>query len=489
VARRPFSGTPADYFIDANGAPQPGRDGGGAIIASATVWTAQTGGTQVTDLQTAAGVAISGGVLVPDQTGRLAPFLGPTDGTAKLWLDAGAGRILMLATDDPDRLTIVEATGGTSVSSPPPATAVVYSAGFRASRPATNAGAFSWTCDGAADQTEINAAITAVAAEGGGKVVLLGSAFTISGAILLRTGVSLQGEGLGTVIRPSGNFQTGMVMLFDNTAHATHLSGMTLDGNGFEVHGIHYLANGGQVFTASPSTNPDPAHTIRDMNIMQCGSATFAGHGILLAGSNLRAGKYSDIRLLANTGCNVWVNGAVDSHFTNIEGGSAGSGGPAPATTSTAPVGVGFYMGAGDNCMVTACKMWFSRHAGFYVRGTRNGFTACQSQDNYGHGFQVAFGKNSFVNCHADSNGQGVDTRGRDGFNVTSDLNTLVGCMAYDRLQGDHTWVQQNGFSFTSGFANGRVVGCVTYQNAIASVSGAAAASTTVDVRGDAAGN
>lgn len=391
------------------------------------------------------------------------------------------------------------ASGGSGGAAPAvrAAQAVVYASTVPAAlRPAASDPAqFVWVCDGTADQDEINAAITAIGAQG--KVQLVGSLFTITGSILLTTGVWLAGEGLGTEIKAGSSFNAGMIMLADNTVHATTLSHLSLHGNGQAVHGLHYIANGGKVFTSPPSTNPDPSHVVDSLYIRSCGTATFAGHGMLLEGGDLRSCKYSNIRILGCRGCGVWIKGAADSHFTDIEVGSSGSGGPAYSASQTAPVGHGFFVN-GANMMFTACKAWYARGAGFYNVGTRNGYTNCQAQDNYSHGFHVAWGKSSFVNCHADSNGQGNGatvggaTLGRAGFYISTDLVIVTGCMSYDKAQSDTPWEQQWGFQLTSGVVNSRITSCITYGNGVTTVGGSltgtAGAGTVVDIQADSSG-
>lgn len=399
------------------------------------------------------------------------------------------GKAVMTATDAAAARSAIgaAATGsGGSGASYPGATAYVYASSFP--YPGT-AGAYVFVCDGTNDEVEINNAITAVAGNGGGKVQLVGTGFNISGSILMKTGIWLNGGGLGCIIKAASGFGAGMIQLFDNTVHATKLSDLTLDGNSQAVTaGVYYSLTGGQVFTSSPSTNPDPGNIIDSLYITQVGTSTVAGHGMRIAGPNNRAGKYANIRILGASGCGVWVDGAVDSHYSNIEIGSSGSGGPAYSITATAPVGHGFFVSQGDNNMFVNCKAWYSRGAGFYNRGSRNGYVNCQAQDNYSYGFQGYYGKASYVGCQADSNGQalGANGLGTSGFYISSDSNIVSGCMGYDR--GGQAWVQQYGFQFSSGMVNSRVVGCVTYGNAAGSVTGTAGTGSTTDVAADANG-
>lgn len=377
-------------------------------------------------------------------------------------------------------------TGGTTtVQGAPPATAVVYSSAFPYYKPsATDTAHYSWVCDGTSDEAEINAAIAAVAAQGGGKVKLLGDSFSIAGTIQLKTGVWLDGSGLGCIITAAGPFTGGMVSLYDNSVHLTTLSNLTLEGNNQDVGGgVYYSATGGQAFSSAPASNPDPAHRIENLYIQAIGTSTSAGHGMYLGGANLRAGKYTNIRIQSVTGCGIWLDGSVDSHFENIEIGSSGSGGPAASLSSTAPVGVGFY-NSGANHMVVNCKTWYSRSVGFYNHGVRNSYANCQAQDNYSHGYQDAYGKCSFVGCHADSNGQ---TAASAGFYLAAVSSSLVGCLSYDR--GGQGWTQAYGFQYTSSFQYSRITGCVTYGNSGSSKSGTAGVGTTVDIQADSAGN
>ena len=509
AVRRPYAGTGDAYIIDTEtGVPLAGRDGGGNVVVSGKAYTAATGGSVVTDLTNLDGSPITGGVLVPDQYGRIPRFNGPNNDAARLWLDFGspAGRVQLLATDLPERVAALEdGGGGGSAVAQPPAVAIVYSANYRGSRPATNTGQYQWTCDGTSDQTEINAAIAAANAKGGGRILLLGPTFDISGSIQLRTNTHLDCS--HAVITATSNFQGGMIVLFDQNTHRTTLTHFNLAGEGKEVHGIFYTLNTGQNFsdtagiTAVPDTNPDPAHVIHDGNIRGCGSSTWAGHGMLMRGGNLRAGKYSVIRIQNSTGCNVWVDGSVDSHYTDIEVGSAGSGGPSNtyATSSTAPVGHGFYIG-GDQNSFSTCKAWFSRGAGFYGRAVRTRLSGCEAQDNYSHGFHIQFGKSQLSNCSSDSNGQWQDLvddpapgRGSAGFYFAGDSTVVSGCLSFDRLSAEHNaktghngWQQLYGFQWGgTGFKRSRVTGCVTYDNQTSSVTGTFGAGTTVDVCAD----
>jgi glycerophosphoryl diester phosphodiesterase len=90
---------------------QYGSDGGAVVTdsdgdiqaaRSATVWTAKSGGSQVTDILTLAGVP-TGGNVVTDSLGRLA-FQGPDSVTATLWWDSAGGTRWAVLPTETDRI-------------------------------------------------------------------------------------------------------------------------------------------------------------------------------------------------------------------------------------------------------------------------------------------------------------------------------------------------------------------------------------------------
>ncbi len=83
-----------------------------------------------------------------------------------------------------------------------PIVAKVYASDAPNKPSATDATNWVWLCDGTADETEINAAITAVNAAGGGKVELSEGTFILSDSVVPLAKVTLQGAGkLVTIIR------------------------------------------------------------------------------------------------------------------------------------------------------------------------------------------------------------------------------------------------------------------------------------------------
>lgn len=380
------------------------------------------------------------------------------------------------------------------------ATAIVYGSTVpSAIKPsATDTSKYLWVCDGTADESEINAAITAVNALGGGMVQLVGESFSLSSSILMRTGVYLRGESIGCEVK-AATTMTAMIQLYDDgthTTHATEVSHMFLNGNSQNTHGIYYNNYGAaQAFNSQPNTNPDSVHRIHNLFIRYMGNGTFAGHGIILWDYSIRASIIRDIRIQTCTGCGI-IDGAADSHFENVEVGSSGSGGPtwsegttpSGATPTFDAVGMGFAVYSG-NSMFANCKAWYSRGHGFYTKTQSIQFTNCQAQDCYRDGFKDTGGRNTYSNCEADSNNQAngagnVNGTTYAGFRFSGSSVQAVGCLSFDRGQG---WTQAYGIVVSSGATYSYIQG-VTKANLTAGLSNAAPTGSTVTVVSDSGG-
>lgn len=82
MTRRMYGGTPGDYYADVNGIPVP--------FVSGTVWSAVTGGSQVTDLQDVTGAPTQ--YATADMFGGFR-FYGPDHYTKPLWVQAPGGSL------------------------------------------------------------------------------------------------------------------------------------------------------------------------------------------------------------------------------------------------------------------------------------------------------------------------------------------------------------------------------------------------------------
>lgn len=190
MARHLFGGSPADFAMEKVGLNlllRPESDG--------TVWDAAEGGTQITDLLDLTGAPTT--TITSDSDGAVA-FYGP-DTVTSLYVDFGYGRRYCLVAVDigevlathlalggqPDGWATLDGTGKVPAALLPPA--VGDWAKYVASVSATTAekARADWVCDGTADDVQIQAAIDAVKAAGGGTVVLSSGTFNLAARLII----------------------------------------------------------------------------------------------------------------------------------------------------------------------------------------------------------------------------------------------------------------------------------------------------------------
>lgn len=105
MARRPFGGGGDAVVLNySTGAPVP--------YAQVTFWNARSGGSRYMDVADTGGSTFPSSTLTADPNGAIPPFLGPVDGTAQMWADAGNGRFLLDCTDLPTRVATLEGDAG-----------------------------------------------------------------------------------------------------------------------------------------------------------------------------------------------------------------------------------------------------------------------------------------------------------------------------------------------------------------------------------------
>lgn len=116
MARNAFGASSADFEQDDRGNRRAGRTG--------TVWTAQTGGTQITDLLNTAGDPITELTSSSHPIG-LVQFQGPADGRAIVWVDfGGAGRVKVVG--DAPLVQVVQHGAVASTARPVGAAMVIW---------------------------------------------------------------------------------------------------------------------------------------------------------------------------------------------------------------------------------------------------------------------------------------------------------------------------------------------------------------------------
>ena len=432
--------------------------------------------------------------------GRPVATTAPTAGQALVWNNTlgqwepgtVSGGAVTLAGDvtGPSGTTVVEKVRGRTVAATAPANgqALVWNNTLSQWEPTTLAGATSmrsfsktvvsgsgavgtwnadYTCDFTDDHVEIQAAIDAVAAAGGGEVKLSEGFFKINVSLKMKTGVRLVGSGWATRIRPGSTAFVGNALIepFDINAHAWAVKSLMLDSNGIThpqgyLHGIYMDGLGGD-FAPTIPTDPDPGIILEDLFIYNT-----KGQGILCSDdpTDGEAGTaFSDMR-----GCylhRIWVLfyrdvginwHGVDS-FLNacVVGGSVSS-----------SVGSGFVLAGGNNRLVNS-KAYYAKKHGLRVTGQRGVVSAFEAQDNGWHGVSLEGNRNSLSGLVLDSNGRDKVNNGGvgDGISIAGSRCSVLGFVAFDRAQTPAS-PQRCGINFAGGSDN-IIMGSVEIANMV----------------------
>ena len=334
-----------------------------------------------------------------------------------------------------------------------------------------------WTCDGSADEVQLQAALDSLDGSGG-RLLLSSGTFQLDAAVALRGRVHLTGQGKASVLRATSAFQSGLGVLdgsYDgsgNPLDLTTISDVVVDGaryTGALAAGIHLRIDSKLGFQFG---SPDAHLVIRDVLI-----AHTAGHGLHMEGSFNRAARVSRVRVWNVEGDGFRIE-SPDGHYTDCDTGSS--------------AGYGFTLSSANN-FLTGCKAWYADQSGFLVDAVRSTLTGCTAQDNQAHGFLIQAGMTTLTGCHADSNsylGSGSlpdPNQGLfDGFHLDASNVTLSACFAYDKSETGHGRNQRYGTYVTAGkqrlnlqVANGSTPGSGSHNNFVGGIGGALTGSGT----------
>ncbi|MCO6011405.1 glycoside hydrolase family 55 protein [Actinoallomurus purpureus] len=491
MARHLFFGDVASWALGlgADETAVSGQAGKHALVipgGTVTLWTAASGGVQITDLLDALGNPITS--VTADSNGQLPQIQGPdtTPDTWYAWADGNGGagpRIKILATDLADAigafnvdhtafndlLTLLR--GGavgqmlTPDADPTSEFGVRWGApptgGSSGSSPAgyigvdVTQGPYSADKTGATDvRAVIQAAIDDVSAAGGGIVLLPPGTYGIGApGLQMKSGVWLRGAGqentmlvaVGTWASESGIINIGTLSTAANV-HNVHVSNLWIKGTPGTAFATTppSLIDGILLNSGGVTWDSDAVHRFHDLLIWDC------DRGLVVYGVDDQAINFVAIRgrhFLRQglvVGREDGSGGGADDHYAMCDFSSANRGG---GTYS----GIEVY---GTNNAFLATGSWFNKRstafvegqtykdgAGWYIGGTRNRFFGVEAQDNGGHGFVVKFGKNTFVGATADSSNYIDNISGSagsyecSGFYIGASASslTMTGIQAYNR--------------------------------------------------------
>ena len=323
----------------------------------------------------------------------------------------------------------------------------------------------------------IQAAIDAAAAGGQGAVEIPAGVYRVSAPFIsLAAEVTVFGHGDATVIVATGNAPAEKIAVFHIGSYNKRLQNprmyraglrdlMIKTGDGSQAHQPAIPNVCGVILNTdlgSSTQDPDAVHrvsglTIWDMHI-----------GMAILGRDDQGMKISDVRIRGGQECGLLVGkppnhpemldgsqgknpGGADNKFSRMDVSSANKDGADRA-------GIEVYT---SNCKFSDSTSWYNkRHhafdvepvvtqearpafldavrggAGWYIRGTKNLFTACTAQENGGHGFVLVNPGSVLTSCIAESSS------------------------FYDSVKGDAKVNQAHGFMLLNGASDTQLMGC-----------------------------
>jgi hypothetical protein len=266
--------------------------------------------------------------------------------------------------------------------------------------------------DGTADDVQINQAVQAVKAAGGGTVLVKAGTYNLAATIAINgSNITLMGEGEGTHLKSTAASNINPITISGTGTVQCKVKMMWVDCNKTN----NTFGAGIQLNTPwlNAPTSGDPNHFLEDLLITDC-----KNNGIeFVANSDTRVPIVTNVHIKRCDGNGIYMPfpSATDGIFTNVIIDTTGDS--------------GFYIGGANhhfvNCKTFYCGSNAGNTHGFFIVGYNNYFENCEAQDNYQSGF---YGDHSagdatyfnfgctFVNCIADSNGQNYNATYSCGF-------------------------------------------------------------------------
>lgn len=297
-----------------------------------------------------------------------------------------------------------------------------------------NAKDYGATGDGTTDDTTALQDAIDAAFDADGGIVFIPAGTYITGALVIKNRVWLQGVGhQGTILKAKSGTNANLITSYKATgveanAQFFAIQNLKLDGdksNQTSGSGIYIEQSSSQ--TAGDDAN-DARWLIENVYLYN-----FKEHGFRQNGSRSE-GRLINVHAFICDGYGFYAGGS-DSFFISCNAGSSGL--------------AGFYI-TGTSLRFTNCKSWFSGRItaasghGFHIYSNSPGgasLSNCEAQDNKGAGFKIESSghRTSLVGCIADSNGTSASTPvsgdgAYAGYEISASRNcTIAGCISYER--------------------------------------------------------
>jgi len=265
------------------------------------------------------------------------------------------------------------------------------------------------------DNAAIQSAIDAAYTDGGGIVHLPSGTYTLE-QIKLKKNVTLQGEGMGTVLKQSNAEEQPVICTADDGSYPVAVKSMRIIGSHNGGDGIILASkSNGDGFTV-----PDAESLIADVFIEHTG-----GNGIFV---------HRDCTASSLKG--VWVSNCKSGF--KIDGSDTVISDCTARDSNT----VGFSIDAA-NVRIINSKAIFNRSGGFLSTASRTSLIGCEASDNWNVGFGITEDYAVLTGCIADSNQlYGFWFRGSVGYMAGANA-TGITCYGSNTEQSKTPWVGQ----------------------------------------------
>jgi len=263
-------------------------------------------------------------------------------------------------------------------------------------------------CDGVSDEAQLQEALSAIAAAGGGLLLLSEGTFTVNGGLTIGISVHIRGAGIGaTVIKVDAAASTDFAILSAINKTEISVAELSIDGTGGSVAQNH---TGILIDTCSEVT----IHDVQVFQIAYDSGLYTGGNG---AGVNIDDSTQvtlSRCTIKNNGGIGVIVSGA--SHSVIIDA----------CNLQTNVVYGAFLTGYGG--VVSSCVVRDNGDAGILVSGERWSIVGCDIRDNDGDGIELAGAWIIISGCKIFGNGlHGIDMSTVDCYSCVIDMNIIEG--------------------------------------------------------------
>ena len=177
------------------------------------------------------------------------------------------------------------------------------------------------------DQAQINLALTAAGAAGGGSVYLMEGTYIVDGSISVPNNVNLTGAGPATIIKVKNSYNANLNVIVNSGTTRVTVQNLRIDGNksqqagAFIMNGILFSGMGSG--SGAAAIDGGKISNVYASNIFNGASSPFGGMGIYVGGNN---NTITGNTTQGNGGAGIYATGSNNTINGNISQGNTGDG-------------------------------------------------------------------------------------------------------------------------------------------------------------------